>query len=598
MTRLESQSPPPHVAPSPQTLADLLTSIGYTHPAPRRPTQPQPALHEVLEWAFALGGGPRTFLEWLCEVLGEDECGRRKVGVLEKVEVDALEELKAAGLVGDMEDLALNDDQWESEDEETEEEIRAQIAELEASIRPLERTCEMLQRQRENLSNRKTETEANLRKLRALDDAASERLRQAEMAVDRESMRLDATLKELVQKAMGLVAKAQPSGGDGSEVKHYLFQCTEELAALEREESVVTDELLRLFENQFGRGSNSSHGSAISDSDPSDKDDEIKEEMERLISIFPVAQKQNLESILALTYKETKLKGLQERLQSIGMDAGDADSEESRRRIESYTNQTEAIFEEVKTLIATTFQPLWTQCSELEIRAPVLDANYDAKLERQKAVAVKLENFTTHLVRQYARQRMILGAFSIELDELRHQAHVLESIVKEMESMQSDARQRMAWMSQPQFSKDAFNRRVLDSRDTLLLDIKRALECPDDSKESNSTMNPDTTNPQTVVLTSIEAITSVARDLVSKRDEGRRRVKEAEERRDAWVRCMSDTQKELMKTLRVFSVASDVLVVPKEVSELEKRLRARTAELQPRLQEATMTVEQITKGER
>ncbi|KAI8849374.1 hypothetical protein BC829DRAFT_185603 [Chytridium lagenaria] len=76
--------------------------------------------------------------------------------------------------------------------------------------------------------------------------------------------------------------------------------------------------------------------------------------------------------------------------------------------------------------------PLWTEISELEVRAPVMAKIYEAKKDKLEKMLGRLHEFKTMLKDVFERQSTLHTSLQKDFELLRHQSHVIESLNQEL----------------------------------------------------------------------------------------------------------------------------------------------------------------------
>ncbi|KAJ3035755.1 hypothetical protein HDV00_003426 [Rhizophlyctis rosea] len=575
-----------HPEPSPQRLAEILTTLGYKHPLPKAPStisthsrkhvpdtskhqqqpqqQQQPVdLASLLEWAFALDGPPAEFLSWLCTALDKDECGKRAVDVL------STEEAKVLAEVGVVESDLGDDYNWDSDlDLEDEDDLRNEVADLEHQIALYERDADLLSIQHHNISQTQHSLERRMLDLRQMDDIASEELRAAERSLVGECGRVDDLLTSLSDMADKLVSSSRLSSArnDPPTQPPYFFQCTDRMAEFES----ADEELSRKLAEWFW----SDDGAAVDDG----VEDEMNEEMDRLENIYPHTKKHHLAALLSETYEQTRLQTLQSILSSSSLPAPPPPP----GSIDEMKKQTDEI--------VRACEPLWSELAPVEVRAGVLGAMWSEKEGRGRERVGRGEEYIKHLLSQHARHQYLSTVLAGEMERLRGVGHVLEACRGEVEGRRGEVAGRIEWMSDPALCDDDAGEGdvVVDSRDEILSLVLKAVEAQPPTKSPPTTPTSTIGTPRGgVTLTSASRLISSFRDIVERRKEGEEGWRGVVEGWEGVLDGIERARRDISWTTRVFSVSGDVAGAPKDIYDLERELGRVTRELQPKLREVT-----------
>ncbi|RKO93487.1 hypothetical protein BDK51DRAFT_49045 [Blyttiomyces helicus] len=680
----------PQLAPSstPRALASILKNLG----CPLGTQQPDGGA-QVVAWAFA-DEALAPFLGWLCEALPSPDTdldadaaaadpddasqneallrpkGRptpgRGVDVFSEQEVQAINELTALGLIPEERDsFWLEEDSDDDEDWESAETTQwysrvtfANVAELHTGVGNPYAGCPRLC---PRASRRKSE-------LASVNDVVSQALADAELSISNMSLKLDAVMKDLLDRASLLISRThERERSDLDAARSFFFQCGHDIESLLNIDRSLTKELDELFDVIFDEG----FAKSLQDDGPEHYilrgangsrthlketlNAESDKEIERLKSIYPDTESQKLSATLRLKAGEARLRVLEEALARSNELLADSEylSHQAASN-EAEARETADLADGVK----ANLNPLWRSVAEFEVRAPILAGDYDLKLERQKRMLGLIDQFIGLLLAQHARMQMLSIAFSTEFDGIRSAASILATVEKEMDIKRADVLARKAclnhqlgaasqshpkaWMALPEHAGETQVRRTVDSRDTLAIDIKRALEMrvdwgkdpgvcfishrgcettpgtlvfyaprfPPSETTQSTRSNVHLHSAGGIVLSSVDSLTAAAEDWVARRAAAQRAIAAAEQTRLKWMETMyeadlsiarrwgwsfewgagsweilADTEKTLTDSMYEHSVSEQVLLAPKTVYDLEGQLRARTGELQPLVRE-------------
>ncbi|KNC99160.1 uncharacterized protein SPPG_09276 [Spizellomyces punctatus DAOM BR117] len=581
--------------PSATLLAETLQRLGYRHSSPNAGHGQQVSnLEQALDWAFALEE-TRPFLHWLCEAL--DGNGGRPDGnlarwagyaVLSAEEYEALEELKAKGF------LNPNEARWDVQpqnddlDDVTIEQLESDVASLETELRRSREQLRLLEGQRTRLEQSRTSCQKRTERLNSEIKASDSRMQELDLEMSNLSLRVDAAMKEATN-TVGQLAEAVATRNDEhtEDPPYFLFQCRKEL----EEWHHVDDTMTSLLQEKFA-GLYPKEGELRTEETPAifrhplpqdiknvpfDFPDELRNELDRLKSLYPLTEQGYLDALLRQRYNKAKLEALQTELQRQNDDMTQESVAEERDRLRAEAQSLRESIEQIRT---QELPEMWTTLADFQLRMPFLKEYFDETLQHNQATIQDSNELKRLLLQQFARRQILLYGLMHEDKTLRQQGHVVGSLCNELERKWKEVQDRMNWITSPELVDTGSESGLIDPSDEFMQLVIKSLKFSGDNGMQANLQGGNT-------LVSMESVKEAAVKLVESVRRGKEGTEQEIMKLEGQMNDKIVSSDILLTTLYEHAVTAKPLMAPKELYCIEDEIRLATADLGPKLQEAT-----------
>ncbi|KAJ3242481.1 hypothetical protein HDU81_003189 [Chytriomyces hyalinus] len=340
------------------------------------------------------------------------------------------------------------------------------------------------------------------------------------------------------------------------------------------EDELLSESLISLYEDTF----NQSVGSktiAVTHASGLDRE-ELLEDLGRLTELHAVTEQQYLNALMGYKFAEGKLRVLN------NFNYGQQPEHDFRSMTKSFQLEISSLQESIHKLVEAELPTMWVDLAEYAVKAPILRTEYESKISRHQRLLKHLEKFTNILLAQQSRHQFLAIALETELSMIKRYAHLVESVQMELALKVDHIEKRMDWYNRPDLAMDMPENRVVDSRDSLMVQVMNLLEMDGSETHSPST---DVGDAKTgaVVFTSMDSVIARASELTQNVKRAEEQLLATEKKRMIITQELSNTCNGLLSMLYKYSSTSIVLHAPKEWYELQLTLRDTATELQPLL---------------
>ncbi|KAJ3219842.1 hypothetical protein HDU67_009030 [Dinochytrium kinnereticum] len=492
-----------------ERLADVLTSLGYRHEAGTPHVPPSKSLNmkatsavdtpsslvDLLQSVLSIQQS-RPLLEWMTEAFdeplhrslklskveglsggggdgdGEVRRAERVLGfdILTEDEGVIYDELAQRELLEELNDRTafLSADADISSFISQEEDFRNDINSFKSRIKPLDKHIQTLHAQIKNMRLLKEENDQRLRRLMDHEEDLDRRIAKQCSENAHASGQVDSALHGSAQSIDGfLEALDRQDGG-------FLFQAKSSVREFIESEDEEVKRLTTALHDEFGEINMDKAVKAYQTADLNAPMNEIlEEEIDRLVSVFAMTEKQHFEELLGHSFTTAKLhhiRGLQ--------DNSELESHASLSRVKLAQNESKIkeMMSSVDRIRKSELGPLWTEAAEAEVRAPVMAKIYEAKRRKLELMLERIAEFKKALEEIFERKSTLNGSLHKDFELLRHQSHVIESLNHELAMRRKTFEDTMEYLSLPELEPNRPSPRFMDTADRILISMKEALE--------------------------------------------------------------------------------------------------------------------------
>ncbi|KAJ3401493.1 hypothetical protein CcCBS67573_g05792 [Chytriomyces confervae] len=560
-------------------LAETVTRLGFEHES-QPGADTQMPLAQCLEWLFTTtnNSDQDLFLDWLTDAFSECPAEISFGGghVLGAGDILHAEEsripfarpfriLQSHGQSADHLDSLLHPDTASDSDVEA----------LQQELRELEEYSHLLERNEHELLRTLKTVDSEIQTCEKEDEISSTRLIDESAALENVSLQVDIALKQLHEHLIEAVNRADTANKSESipaeTSASFLYQCTSAFSDFMNEDELLSESLISLYEDTF----NQSVGSktvAVAHASGVDRE-ELLEDLSRLTELHAVTEQQYLNALMGFKFAEAKLRVLDE------FNYGQQPEHDLRSMTKAFQLEISPLQESIRKMVEAELPSLWVDLAEYAVKAPILRTEYESKISRHQRLLKHLEKFTNILLAQQSRHQFLAIALETELSMIKRYAHLVESVQMELALKVDHIEKRMDWYNRPDLAMDMPENRVVDSRDSLMVQVMKLLEM-DGSETPNDVGHAKT---GAVVFTSIDSVIAHASELAQKVKRADEQLHVAEKKRMVITQDLSNACNGLLSMLYKYSSTSIVLHAPKEWYELQLTLRDTATELQPLL---------------
>ncbi|KAI9001614.1 hypothetical protein BC832DRAFT_133012 [Gaertneriomyces semiglobifer] len=279
-------------------------------------------------------------------------------------------------------------------------------------------------------------------------------------------------------------------------------------------------------------------------------------ELHRLIKLYPLTEREHLHAKLRHHEALKKLDNFRAELSALGPQASLSNLMDIS---EQEAIQTEAaVVRQDIDLLSSEIGDVWDKIATLKLKGGLLKIATRDEEERLNATKTRISEALAVLLKQYARLQMVLSIVGSEHQKLRTQAHLLESVKRELEAVQGPR----AEMAVPERNND--QKDIVDGRDMFMALVKQALSDDDEIHTPSAR----------ATVSSFSTLVEQARDLAEKAGRADRDGAEM----DGLMDEMKAAREKLVNSVMEYSLGS-VLLCPKEVLDLEKKVETRMKEV-------------------
>ncbi|KAJ3182825.1 hypothetical protein HDU85_002428 [Gaertneriomyces sp. JEL0708] len=532
----------------------------------------------------------RPFIKWLAESFETNgkKCWRGW-DVLSKAESEAWKELQA--WAGDVDLESYDDDCEEDEDIETIQCIEDDIRRLEQELKIKEEQCKTIERRTEKLEQEDTSLQTRHRNIQQQCHAVDDKLNQLSSEISNISVRvsrfgisrfyhwcshelqIDAVLSEIASTSQNLQALIEND-------KAFYCQSEGEIGDYVRAEEEVMDAMVEKYTEELDGDMNESVAKIVThiirgyESQCTPRNSLA--ELHRLIKLYPLTEREHLHAKLRHHEALKKLDNFRAELLALGPQASLSNLMDIS---EQEAIQTEAaVVRQDIDLLSSEIGEVWDKIATLKLKGGLLKIATRDEEERLNATKTRINEALTVLLRQYARLQMVLSIVGCEHQKLRTQAHLLESVKRELEAVQGPR----AEMAVPERNND--QKDIVDGRDMFMALVKQALSDDDEIHTPSAR----------ATVSSFSTLVEQARDLAEKGGRADRDGAEMDGLMDEMydLRLLLETleylylislyrkaaREKLVNSVMEYSLGS-VLLCPKEVLDLEKKVETRMKEV-------------------
>ncbi|KAJ3285471.1 hypothetical protein HDU79_007315 [Rhizoclosmatium sp. JEL0117] len=527
-----------------------------------------------VEWLLRgfCGGEAEAFLWWLGG--GAFSGSRRELEgfeVLGEGEADAVRELREAKKWDALAQAAsVSSSMADPSDAESISDIEAEINDLELQLNQLNEYLVVLDKQESSLLE--TKNWINEESLAAIesDSSVSDSLLKQSSVLENVSLKLDVSMSQVCDKVGQLVQSLDSF----TEPPSFLFQCRNDLDAFLKAEERLGEEILHSYE---------SLQAPTSDSDR----DSLEYELARLTELHALTSKEHCNTLLASTFSTTKLTTLQS-LSTPYPSPSSSSQTHQKSSTKQLLKSSHALSSTLQKTLTETLPALWTHASTQKT-LPIHTHTLTSKTTRSQNTVEVLDKLSAVLLGMQARLQGTAIAFEVESVALVKRAgYVVDALYGDLKGRGDGFVGREGWYRQVKEGQGVLGmtRGVLDSRDLSVQKVLVGLKVV----EGSSGGGLEGGISGAVVYRSLDGVLEVARRVVGEWREAEEGVKKG---RGESVGEMKEAVDALAQVLERYSVTNDLIHAPKELYDLEVKLRDTANELQPLLRAGARDVDTV-----
>ncbi|KAL1915689.1 uncharacterized protein VTP21DRAFT_6448 [Calcarisporiella thermophila] len=452
--------------------------------------------------------------------------------------------------------------------------IQLQVKSLQSEILELEQYASALENQQKLLGGTLSELEGVVENLKKSKLDLDEKEQEQDTLIQNESLKADSTLSDALNRMMDILSDIEEDSQKAS--PYFLFQASKDLEQVQEAENAYFSELKQVCQRYFTLPTNS-------DRSPDAQNEFLSSELERLTDVYPLTRKQYFEAAVENKLLTARLQALEEEYARV--EAGGGFEMEYLR---GQTNEFQGIIDHSKNEIAklsdsesTTL--LLEELADLEIRMPVLRADYANKEEEIEQNAKKMNEVLELLLAQNAREQFLKLAFEVDLDRQRHLRRWIFAYRDELNTQKESVDTRLN-IAKDERLTEALERKTIGHHDSMLLHIKKILDLniSENISKRDSAIMP-------ALFTTYESLIQRVTELSSREKQLSNDLSKQFKEWMENIKQSQNTEQALVNTLcrHPGSSLENLLLSPKELTDLQGTLSEHVKQLQPKIRELT-----------
>ncbi|TPX33491.1 hypothetical protein SmJEL517_g03646 [Synchytrium microbalum] len=525
-------------------LANTLTALGYSI------FETSDILESDLQWALSQSNS-HFLIDFLTQalVVKKNKSALDKdranslygIRVLSDTESNGYAALRKLGL--DESDMA--DDGFAQDDDCDDDELIAESDQLADELSRLKQLQLKLEAQLPTLIKARSETKADIKHWERQNDLADSMLEQQMQTTCISATQTISAISNSVQSGAELMS----AGSATSTPDVYLHQCHEEVAKFESADDAMRNAAMSWISNdwlEMPQTEAEEYGGMAGGWGPN----EVNYEINRLRSLFTLTELQFVQASLALESSKKKLSALE--LERRILQDGGANDQTNALQYETID-----LDDQISTICNQDLALILNYIADLQIVHPVKSLRLSQNIAKQAETIKSAEQAEDLLKRQHVFHSLLLSILSSDKETMQSHKAMVMSLLQDIKERHNQSVKRQNFLSSG--SPDAMN-------DSLLTSIQTSLGC-----ESGA---------------SIENVNHVGKELSH-------RVGSSQETLNGLfmetipngVKESMQAETKLLSLVSSFSVSSIPLSSPKEIYELQARVKEATAQLQSRFKE-------------